>query len=267
MHPLSIHGRATPLSVGGGACRPSCSLHSWDSRGGSTIIPEEPVFTGMSSCPGTPSRQGSAKEGGNPRYSPRRPFHSPGKHPPRTFRPLGGIPLRRWACACARSGILAFPSQRSSRPALPLARFKVFCSFSDVSLPQVKDARKRAPPGALATGRDALPRVREKKQARNGNSFSATCPSAHDWGARPRAPPAGIRDIKENTAISPYFPARCPPWKFRPPPRMQTPSRPFGSPPPRPCGSGAMRQIGFTSGAGDGRMQARYENGYTTDAT
>ena len=42
MHPLSIHGRATPLSEGGGACRPSCSLHSWDSRGGSTIIPEEP---------------------------------------------------------------------------------------------------------------------------------------------------------------------------------------------------------------------------------
>ena len=42
MHPLSIHGRATPLSEGGGACRPSCSVHSWDSRGGSTIIPEEP---------------------------------------------------------------------------------------------------------------------------------------------------------------------------------------------------------------------------------
>jgi hypothetical protein len=33
-----------PLSEGGGACRPSCSLHSWNSRGGSTIIPEGPFF-------------------------------------------------------------------------------------------------------------------------------------------------------------------------------------------------------------------------------
>jgi hypothetical protein len=34
MHPPSIHGRATPLSEGGGACRPPCALYSWDSGGG-----------------------------------------------------------------------------------------------------------------------------------------------------------------------------------------------------------------------------------------
>ncbi len=43
-HEHSIHGRATPLSEGGVSCRPLCALHSWNSRGGSTIIPEEPFF-------------------------------------------------------------------------------------------------------------------------------------------------------------------------------------------------------------------------------
>ena len=40
-----------PLSEGGGACCPPCALHSWDSGGGSTIIPEEPHFASVLSVP------------------------------------------------------------------------------------------------------------------------------------------------------------------------------------------------------------------------
>ncbi len=43
-HGHPIHGRATPLSEGGVSCRPPCALHSWNSRGASTITPAGSSF-------------------------------------------------------------------------------------------------------------------------------------------------------------------------------------------------------------------------------
>jgi hypothetical protein len=64
-----------PPSEGGGACRPSCSLHSWNSRGGSTIIPEEPAFPshmvvrsprgGTRFCASTVKMAGETMDGGH----------------------------------------------------------------------------------------------------------------------------------------------------------------------------------------------------------
>ncbi len=52
-----------PLSEGGGAFPPSCSLHSWNSRGGSTIIPEGPNTLRWAES-GRPARVGRGPVGG-----------------------------------------------------------------------------------------------------------------------------------------------------------------------------------------------------------
>ena len=98
---------------------------------------------------------------GHPQYSPRRPFHPLRIRCPGTLFLRAAPPSRRGADACARS-ILRIPP-RHPGSTISIHQSGLSYSVAPRTFPDHKVARKRDPPGALSSGRDALPRVHSGK--------------------------------------------------------------------------------------------------------
>ncbi len=115
---------APPLSEGGVSCRLPCALHSWDSRGGSTIIPEEPSYSVASRNFPHHMGRAEARPGRSPRGGTRFRASALGKRQRgsrNTVPVLGGprfVAAARTGCSChvpEADQIRIFPGGRGLR--------------------------------------------------------------------------------------------------------------------------------------------------------